>query len=99
LIVFSKANFTTSIPVKSMKRGQEMLHPSSWWKANVEVRGDMKDSWAIVSLGKEDFWLIALGVHEKRELAYSVPLVMNIKRTVKELVGTSVKFEPGLMVW
>ena len=55
----------------------------------------MKDSWAAVRIGKADFWLVAPEKWEKRELSYSVFLVKNVKKIVKDLQKSGVRFEPG----
>ncbi|SRR5712692_4823200 len=57
--------------------------------------GEMKNSWASMKLGKEEFWLITPQEREKRTLAYSTFLVKDIKAAVKELKGKGVKFQPA----
>lgn len=57
--------------------------------------GEMKNSWASVSLGKTEFWLIRPEKHEKRDLAYSTFVVKDIKKTVGGLKKKRVKFLPA----
>ena len=57
--------------------------------------GEMKNSWASLKLGKEQFWLITPQEWEKRTLAYSTFLVKDIKAVVKELTRKGVKFQPA----
>ena len=93
--MFSKADYATLIPVKNMKRAKRFYTQALGGELTSKGQGDMKDSWASVRLGKEDFWLVTPPAHEKRELAYSVFLVKSVKSAVKELEGKGVKFEPG----
>ncbi len=93
--MFSKAGFATIIPVKNMDRAIRFYTEKLGGEVTYRGEGDMKDFWASLKLGKEDFWLTTPESHEKRELAYSVFLVKDIKGTVKELRGRGVKFEPG----
>jgi len=56
-------------------------------------KGDMKDFWASVKLGKSEFWLVAPQEREKVELAYSVFTVKDIKSVVGDLKSKGVKFQ------
>ncbi|MDA4128227.1 MAG: VOC family protein [Thaumarchaeota archaeon] len=93
--MLSKAGYATLIPVKKMSRAIKFYTDMLGGKLVYRGEGEMKDFWASVKLGKEDFWLVTPQKWEKRELSYSAFLVKNIKRTVKELQGKGVKFEPG----
>ncbi len=55
--------------------------------------GEMKDYWASLKLGREEFWLVTPQTREKRTLAYSTFLVKDIKAVVNELKGKGVKFQ------
>ena len=59
------------------------------------MEGEMKDFWASVKIGKEEFWLVAPEEWEKRELAYSTFVVEDIKGAVAELKEKGVKFAPA----
>jgi catechol 2,3-dioxygenase-like lactoylglutathione lyase family enzyme len=93
--MFSKAGYATLIPVKDMDRAIRFYTEALGGKLTYRGTGDMKDFWASVKLGKEDFWLIVPEKREKRDLAYSAFLVKDIKGVVKELKGRGVKFLPG----
>lgn len=93
--MLSKAGYATLLPVKNMSRAIRFYTEKLGATLTYRGEGDMKDFWASVKLGKEDFWLVSPDEQEKRELAYSVFYVKNIKREVKELEGKGVKFRPG----
>jgi aspartate oxidase len=59
----------------------------------------MKDMWASMKIGKEEFWLISTpGAQEKKpDLAFSTFVVKNIKREVSDLKKRGVKFETAEM--
>jgi predicted enzyme related to lactoylglutathione lyase len=91
--MFSKAGFATMVPVRNMNRAIKFYSEALGAKLTFRGDGEMKDSWASVKLGSEDFWLIAPETWEKRTLAYSVFLVNDIKGAVNELQGRGVKFQ------
>lgn len=93
--MLSKAGYATLIPVKNMTRAINFYTEKLGAKLTYRGEGEMKNFWASLKLGKEDFWLVNPDEKEKRALAYSVFLVKNIKSQVKELEGKGVKFEPG----
>jgi catechol 2,3-dioxygenase-like lactoylglutathione lyase family enzyme len=93
--VFSKSGYATLIPVKNMRRAVKFYTDALGGKVLYRGEGEMKDSWASVKVGKESFWLVAPEKVEKRELAYSVFLVKDIKGAVEELEGRGVRFQPG----
>jgi len=93
--VLSNAHYATIIPIKKMSRALKFYTESLGGKVLYRGEGDMKDSWAAVRIAKADFWLVTPEKWEKRELSYSVFLVKDVKRTVKDLQKTGVKFEPG----
>lgn len=57
--------------------------------------GEMRDSWASVTIGKEEFWLVEPQKWEKRELAYSAFVVKDIKKTIAGLRKKAVDFHPA----
>jgi predicted enzyme related to lactoylglutathione lyase len=91
--MFSKAGFATMVPVRNMNRAIKFYIEVLGGKLTFRGDGEMKDSWASVKLGSEDFWLITPETWEKRALAYSVFLVKDIKGAVDELQGRGVKFQ------
>jgi predicted enzyme related to lactoylglutathione lyase len=91
--MFSSAGYATLIPVRNMSRAVKFYTDTLGGKLTFRGEGDMKESWASVKLGKEDFWLTKPENWEKRTLSYSVFLVKNIKGVVNELQGKGVKFQ------
>jgi len=68
------------------KLGGKLLH---------RMEGDMKDFWASVAVSGSEFWLVSPEEQEKRELAYSVFMVDDIKSVVGLLKEKGVKFNRG----
>jgi catechol 2,3-dioxygenase-like lactoylglutathione lyase family enzyme len=75
-----------------MDRAVKFYTDSLGGKLLNRMEGEMKDFWASVKIGKEEFWLVAPEEREKRELAYSAFVVEDIKAVVAELKGKGVKF-------
>jgi predicted enzyme related to lactoylglutathione lyase len=90
---FSDAGFATLIPVRNMDRAIKFYTETLGGKLTMRGDGEMKDFWASVRLGKEEFWLTAPETREKRTLAYSTFLVKDIKSVVNELKDRGVKFK------
>ena len=86
--MLSNAHYATIIPIKKMSRALKFYTESLGGKVLYRGEGDMKDSWAAVRVAKADFWLVTPEKWEKRELSYSVFLVKDVKRTVKDLQKT-----------
>jgi predicted enzyme related to lactoylglutathione lyase len=93
--MLSKADFATFIPIRNMDRALKFYTKTLGGSLNMRGRGEMKNSWASLSLGKTEFWLIRPEKHEKRDLAYSAFIVKNIKKTVEGLKKKRVKFLPA----
>ena len=57
--------------------------------------GDMKNSWASVKIGREEFWLVSPPGRQtkKADLAFSTFVVKDIKREVEGLRAKGVKFQ------
>jgi catechol 2,3-dioxygenase-like lactoylglutathione lyase family enzyme len=57
--------------------------------------GEMKDMWASVKIGKEEFWLVKPSESQgkKPDLAFSTFVVKNIKAEVTDLKKHGAKFE------
>lgn len=92
-VKFSQAGFASLIPIRDMDRAIKFYTKALGGKLTYRGRGEMKDYWASVKLGKEEFWLITPQKREKRTLAYSTFLVKDIKAVVNELKGRGVKFQ------
>jgi predicted enzyme related to lactoylglutathione lyase len=93
--MLSKADFATLIPIRNMDRALKFYTKTLGGSLNMRASGDMKNSWASVSLGKTEFWLVRPEKHEKRDLAYSTFVVKDIKKTVDGLKRKRVKFLPA----
>jgi len=90
---FSESGFATLIPVRNMDRAVGFYTKSLGGTLTYRDKGDMKDFWASLKLGKEEFWLISPQKWERRTLAYSTFVVKDIKAVVAELKGRGVKFQ------
>ena len=90
--MLSKASFTTSVPIRNMSRAIKFYTRVLGGSLNMRGRGDMKDYWASVNVGKEEFWLVKPEKREKRDLAYSTFIVKDIKKAVAGLKSKRVKF-------
>jgi len=90
-----KADYATLIPVKNMTRAIRFYTQKLGGRLLYRGEGDMKDFWASMKVGKEEFWLVSPEQQEKRELAYSVFVVKDIRKAVTELQGKGVRFLPG----
>jgi predicted enzyme related to lactoylglutathione lyase len=93
--MLSKADFATLISIRNMDRALKFYTKTLGGSLNMRASGDMKNSWASVSLGKTEFWLVRPEKHEKRDLAYSTFVVKDIKKTVDGLKRKRVKFLPA----
>lgn len=93
--MLAKAGFATLVPIKKMDRAIKFYTDALGGELNMRAEGDMKDSWASVNIGKNEFWLIQPQKHEKRELAYTTFVVKNIKETVNGLKKKKVEFLPA----
>jgi predicted enzyme related to lactoylglutathione lyase len=90
--LLSKASYATIVPVRNMDRALKFYTDTLGGKLLIRMEGEMKDFWASVQLGKEEFWLVSPEEQEKRALSYSVFVVEDIKAAVTELRGKGVKF-------
>jgi predicted enzyme related to lactoylglutathione lyase len=90
---FSEAGFATIIPIRDMSRAIKFYTKALGGKLTYRGEGGMKDAWASVKLGKEEFWLVTPQTREKRTLAYSTFLVKDVKSVVKELREKGVRFQ------
>jgi len=90
--MLSRANFATLVPIRNMDRALRFYTKTLGGSLNMRATGEMKNSWASVNVGKTEFWLVRPEKHEKRELAYSVFAVKDIKKTVAGLKKKRIKF-------
>ncbi len=85
----------TLIPVRNMDRAVKFYTSTLGGKLLHRMEGEMKDFWASVKVSGSEFWLVSPEEREKRELAYSVFMVDDIKGVVAELKEKGVKFNRG----
>ncbi len=88
----SESYTATLVPVKNMDRAVKYYTDTLGGKVLYRDKGDMKDFWASLKLGKSEFWLIAPEKREKRDLAYSAFIVDDIRAVVNDLKTKGVKF-------
>jgi catechol 2,3-dioxygenase-like lactoylglutathione lyase family enzyme len=86
---------STLIPVRNMDRAVKFYTETLGGKLLHRMEGEMKDFWASVELSGCEFWLVSPEEKEKRELAYDVFAVEDIKAVVGELKGKGVRFNRG----
>jgi len=85
----------TIVPIRNMDRAVKFYTGTLGGKVLQRMDGDMKDFWASVKVSGCEFWLVVPQEREKKELAYSVFMVDDIKAAVAELKGKGVKFRRG----
>lgn len=93
--MLNKAGFATLVPIKEMDRAVEFYTEKLGGKLVYRGKGKTRNSFAQIKMGKEEFWLIPPTKWEQRDLSYSTFIVKNIKKSVKNLEKSGVKFEPG----
>ncbi len=90
--MLARSGFATLLPIRDMDRAIRFYTRALGGSLNMRPKGDMRDYWASVNVGKTEFWLIRPEKFEKRDLAYSTFVVKNIKKTVDGLKRKGVKF-------
>jgi len=89
----SKTRVAILTPIKDMDRAIKFYTKMLGGELQFRGEGEMKDGWASLKLGTQEFWLISPSKREKRELAYTAFQVKDIKGFVAELLGNGVKFD------
>ena len=90
--MLSELGFATVVPIRNMNRALKFYTKTLGGSLNMQAPGDSKNSWASVSLGRTEFWLVRPEKYEKRVLAYSTFITKNIKKIVGGLKKKGVKF-------
>jgi predicted enzyme related to lactoylglutathione lyase len=98
MVLLDDADFATLIPAKNVERAIKFYTEKLGGTLNMKAEGDMKDTWASINIGENEFWLSKPEKVENRELAYSTFMVDDIRKTVKELESKGVTFEPAEMM-
>jgi catechol 2,3-dioxygenase-like lactoylglutathione lyase family enzyme len=93
--LLNKAGFATLIAVKNMDRALNFYTKRLGAKLQMRAHGQMKNMWASIKFGKEDFWLIhPPGPPAKKlDLAFSAFIVKDVKKEVAELRKKGVRFQ------
>ncbi len=89
-----KAGFATFITIKNMDRALKFYTKILGGKHLTRAPGEMKNSWASLKIGREEFWLVSPpGKQPKKpDLAFFTFVVKNIHQTVSALQKKGVKF-------
>jgi catechol 2,3-dioxygenase-like lactoylglutathione lyase family enzyme len=97
LSALSKAGFATLIPIRNMDRALKFYTRSLGGKLNMRAPREMKDFWASIKIGREEFWLVNPGGPRPKipDLAFFTFVVKDVKSTVASLKKKGVKFQPG----
>ncbi len=88
--MLSEASFATLVPINDMNRAIRFYTKVLGGKVTLRVSGEMKDSWAAVKIGREQFWLIKGA--KKSDVTYSTFVVKDIRGTVAGLKKKGVRF-------
>jgi len=84
------ASVAILVPIRDMNRAIKFYTSKLGGKLSMRGEGDMKNFWASVKIGRQEFWLISGA--KKAELAYSTFVVKDIKDTVSGLRKKGVRF-------
>jgi predicted enzyme related to lactoylglutathione lyase len=92
--MLDKAGFATFITIKDMDRAIKFYTKTLGGKVKSRAPGEMKDSWASLKVGREEFWLVnPPGKQPKKpDLAFFTFVVKDIQQTVSGLRKKGVKF-------
>ncbi len=94
--MLTKASFATLMNIHNMDRAIKFYTKTLGGKVQMRAPGKMKNMWASVKVGREEFWLISTPGQPKRpELAFSTFIVKDIKGEVESLKKKGVRFQPG----
>jgi predicted enzyme related to lactoylglutathione lyase len=92
--MLSKAGFATLTPIRNMDRAIKFYTKTLGGKVAMRLKGDMKDMFATVKIGKEEFWLVNNPSQPKKpDLAFSTFIVKDIRAEVKELRKRGARFQ------
>jgi predicted enzyme related to lactoylglutathione lyase len=93
--MLSKAGFATLTPVRKMDRAVKFYTKTLGGKLQGRAEGEMKEMWASVKIGKEEFWLVkpSDSQEKKPDLAFSTFIVKDIKTEVSDLKRRGARFE------
>ena len=92
--MLDKAGFATFVTIKDMDRAIKFYTKTLGGKVKSRAPGEMKNSWASLKIGREEFWLVnPPGKQAKKpDLAFFTFVVKDIQQTVSGLQKKGVKF-------
>ncbi len=84
--MLSKSEFATLVVIKNMERAVNFYTKRLGGKLQMRGTGDMKNSWASVKVGKQDFWLVNPPGPKPKipDLAFSAFIVKDVKKEVQD---------------
>ena len=88
------STFATLVPVRNMDRALKFYRGARRKAAHAGGRGH-EGLLGLGKVSKTEFWFVAPERREKRELAYTVFSVKNIREAVRDLKAKDVKFRRG----
>jgi catechol 2,3-dioxygenase-like lactoylglutathione lyase family enzyme len=92
--LLDKADFAAFVLIKNMDRAINFYTKTLGGTLKDRATGDMKDGWAWVKIGRENFWLISPPKRQKiPELAFYTFIVDDIKESVSALRKKGVRFQ------
>src|SRR5579872_6549805 len=92
--MLDKAGFATFITIKDMERAIK-FYKKLGGKVQSRASGDMKDSWASLKIGREEFWLVKPPGRQpkKPDLAFNAFIVKDLRKEVQDLRKKGVRFQ------
>jgi predicted enzyme related to lactoylglutathione lyase len=93
--LLEKSDFASFVVIRNMDRAIEFYTRVLGGKLEERAPGDMKDMWASLKIGRQNFWLIKPPGRQpkKPDLAYSTFIVKDIKSEVEDLKKKGAKFD------
>jgi predicted enzyme related to lactoylglutathione lyase len=89
--MLSNASVAILVPIRDMNRAIKFYTGKLGGKLSMQGDGDMKNMWASVKVGTQEYWLISGA--KKADLAYSTFVVKDIKDTVSGLKKKGIRFQ------
>jgi uncharacterized glyoxalase superfamily protein PhnB len=92
----AEPRLVTLLPIKRMKRALKFYTERLDAKVNMRGQGEMEDSWASITIGGSEIWLILPEKRERRKLSYTTLVTRNIKKYVAQLQRRGVRFQKAV---
>src|SRR5580700_10060573 len=89
--MLSNASVAILVPIRDMSRAIKFYTGKLGGKLSMRADGEMKNMWAAVKIGRQEYWLISGA--KKADLAYSTFVVKDIKDTVNGLRKKGIRFQ------